>query len=248
MKKSIVLFLVLILSITLSACSPSGNTTTETQAETEIIETEAETETEALEETAELEAAWYDTYLHPNKQDLPTSLELKEIEAGMTMDEIHQKIGYPQRIYEKTFAPVDDQSSVPSIIYFIYDSSDGDAISLPYWKTSAGIRVAGEILRCDASELYNIPLDPDKQPLPTYEKLQEISIGMTYQEVYALVGNPQREGMCIMSPNPMISSIVPYEIKCHVYEAQDGRCIYVLFDNTRLDNPKLTVVNVRSST
>lgn len=38
-----------------------------------------------------------------------------------------------------------------------------------------------------------IPLEPDKKDLPSYADLSRVKPGMTKDEVFALVGNPQRE-------------------------------------------------------
>ena len=61
-------------------------------------------------------------------------------------------------------------------------------------------------------------LEPDRQDLPTYAELCEIRVGMTVDEVVALVGNPTRE---IVDP-------IDYRIT-YVFDSCDGDSVGVKF-------------------
>lgn len=72
-----------------------------------------------------------------------------------------------------------------------------------------------------------IPLEPDKTDLPSYAVLSSITPGMTKEEVFSLVGNPQRVETRMISNRPG-TSIAEKKI-CYVYDSSDGGSLFVLW-------------------
>ena len=73
--------------------------------------------------------------------------------------------------------------------------------------------------------LPSLPLEPDKENLPSYADLCKIQAGMTTEEVYAIAGNPQREAMLRIPSTPWTS--VAIDMPYHVYDSHDGESVYV---------------------
>ena len=77
-----------------------------------------------------------------------------------------------------------------------------------------------------ADILKNPSLEPDRQDLPTYAELCEIQLGMTPDEVTALVGNPQRT---IVLRKPLDSYASPIHISFYIFDSCDGDSVGVAF-------------------
>jgi len=86
-----------------------------------------------------------------------------------------------------------------------------------------------------------IPLEPDKTDLPSYTVLSTIVRGMTKEEVFSLVGNPQRVEVRKMSPSPATS--IAAESICYVYDSSDGVSVYVLWGHMGSSESDLVVLN-----
>ena len=85
---------------------------------------------------AELEKVEKGIYIQPDKQNLPSSEDLDKIDVGLRLEEVQELIGYPQRYYRETisFEVPEGVSSggVMHFYYYIYDSRDGDSITIKY--------------------------------------------------------------------------------------------------------------------
>jgi len=75
--------------------------------------------------------------------------------------------------------------------------------------------------------MTKIPLEPDKNNLPSYADLSSIKPGMTKDEVFTLVGNPQREEIRKMPVNEESSLAV--DRLCYIYDSNDGKSICVVW-------------------
>ena len=82
---------------------------------------------------AELEKVEKGIYIQPDKQNLPSSEDLDKIDVGLRLEEVQELIGYPQRYYRKTHIlnPL-ASSGVTYSYYYIYDSQEGDSITISY--------------------------------------------------------------------------------------------------------------------
>lgn len=89
-------------------------------------------------------------YIQPNKQNLPSCNKWEKITLGMTIDEVEEMIGYPQRISDKKIT----HNSPNGIYFFIYDSSDGEPLSI-YYKNIDGTLTVQEIVKADMGKLWN---------------------------------------------------------------------------------------------
>ena len=94
-------------------------------------------------------------------------------------------------------------------------------------ETENSTSTESEIDWAQLSEVYGIPLEPDKTDLPSYDALKGITRGMTREEVFSLIGNPQRITVWIMSSDPEKSSA--RETPCFVYDSSDGNSLVVLW-------------------
>ena len=77
------------------------------------------------------------------------------------------------------------------------------------------------------SNVYDITLEPDRTDLPSYDVLSSLARGMTLDEVFALVGNPQRIVIQMMSSYPFTS--LAHKSICYVYDSNDGLSVIVLY-------------------
>lgn len=75
--------------------------------------------------------------------------------------------------------------------------------------------------------MTKIPLEPDKKNLPSYADLSRIKPGMTKDEVFSLVGNPQREEIRKMPINEASSLAV--DRLCYIYDSNEGESICVVW-------------------
>jgi hypothetical protein len=82
-----------------------------------------------------------------------------------------------------------------------------------------------------------LKLVPDKQNLPSYDDLCKIKKGMSLEEVYSILGNPQRtEIRKVQLPGPSYTSWRPHvDTKVYVYECSDDRYLAVAFWRTQTD-------------
>lgn len=78
-----------------------------------------------------------------------------------------------------------------------------------------------------------LKLVPDKQNLPSYDDLCKIKEGMRIEEVYSILGNPQRTEIRKVPVYPFASSIM--ELPVYVYECSDDRYLAVAFWHTETD-------------
>lgn len=75
--------------------------------------------------------------------------------------------------------------------------------------------------------MTRIPLEPNKGNLPSYADLSKVKPGMTIDEVFRLVGNPQREEIRKM-PVYQTSSLAADRL-CYIYDSSDGMSIRVVW-------------------
>ncbi len=68
--------------------------------------------------------------LEPDKDPLPTFAQLSEIESYMTLQKVTECIGNPQRTLYVQDTSITGTSLVPTLVFYIYDSSDGDSIAV----------------------------------------------------------------------------------------------------------------------
>jgi hypothetical protein len=83
-----------------------------------------------------------------------------------------------------------------------------------------------------------LKLVPDKQNLPSYDDLCKIKEGMRIEEVYPILGNPQRteiRKVPFPSSNPYVSWVPHMNTKVYVYECSDDRYLAVAFWRTQTD-------------
>ena len=78
-----------------------------------------------------------------------------------------------------------------------------------------------------------LKLVPDKQNLPSYDDLCKIKEGMSLEEVYSILGNPQRTEKRKVPVFPFASSTM--EVSVYVYECSDDRYLAVYFRHTETD-------------
>lgn len=196
--------------------------------------------------------------LEPNKKDLPSSDVFQQIKdvgdtaTPTTYEEVVALVGNPQRVFC-------EQSLGQDQYIYIYDTSNGTSFSICFvGKVDLGL-VVRSVMEGDYQQVieqntkvldentvpWNIPLEPNKKDLPTFDELKKIEIGMTLDEVYALVGNPQRVETITIASTPNQSSAFPHS--CLVYEASNGECIYVLYTSQSIDPAEPTVANFRYS-
>ncbi len=107
----------------------------------------------------------------------------------------------------------------------------------PSDTTSGGIPSGGTTSgwqsNSTTTNMTRIPLDPNKADLPPYSVLSCVKEGMTRDEVFALVGNPQREEIRVMPDYP--GSSVASNTTCHIYDSSDGPSICVVWGYYDLD-------------
>ena len=192
--------------------------------------------------------------LEPHKQNLPTADIFQQIKGIIdtatptTYEEVVALIGNPQRVFC-------EQSLGQDQYIYIYDTSNGTSFSISFVDDRNLGLVVGSVMEGDYQQIieqnttvidenavpWNIPLEPNKQNLPSFDELKKIEIGMTPDEVYALVGNPQRVEIQTMAIDPNRSIAFPLET--FVYEATNGECIYVLYMALETDLQKPMVSN-----
>lgn len=107
------------------------------------------------------------------------------------------------------------------------NASSNPDITTDRSETENSTSTESEIDWAPLSEVYGIPLEPDKTDLPSYDALKGITRGMTREEVFSLIGNPQRITVWIMSSSPGKSSA--RETACFVYDSSDGDSLVVLW-------------------
>ena len=85
--------------------------------------------------------------------------------------------------------------------------------------------------------VWGLPLEPDRTDLPSYADLSKITKGMTREQVFSLVGNPQRTERIRMP----IDSDPSRELTCQIYDSSDGKSVYIYWLSTSL-RPSCTYV------
>jgi len=78
-----------------------------------------------------------------------------------------------------------------------------------------------------------LKLVPDKQNLPSYDDLCKIKRGMRIEEVYSILGNPQRTEIRKAPLHGEYSWT--FDISVYVYECSDDRYLAVAFWHTPTD-------------
>ena len=90
------------------------------------------------------------------------------------------------------------------------------------------------------TRLGELPLEPNKEKLPSYDDLCKVQRGMTREEVYTIAGNPQRTEFIIMSTWPGASLAV--ETYCYIYDSNDGLSIAVKWGHIgSIDTPQVVL-------
>ncbi len=108
-------------------------------------------------------------------------------------------------------------------------------------STAAKSEIDWNLIESRLFEANGIPLEPDKTDLPSYAVLSGVVPGMTKEEVFTLVGNPQRIDIVLMPVAPGRSSA--FETTCYVYDSSDGRSLYVLWGRIGSVDSDLVVLN-----
>ena len=82
-----------------------------------------------------------------------------------------------------------------------------------------------------------LKLVPDKQNLPSYDDLCKIKEGMRIEEVYSILGNPQRTEIrrVPFQFHPYASAVLYLDTSVYVYECSDDRYLAVYFRHTETD-------------
>ena len=93
--------------------------------------------------------------------------------------------------------------------------------------TPSGGTTSGWQSNNTATTMTRIPLEPNKADLPPYSVLNCVKEGMTRDEVFALVGNPQREEIRELPVGPVHSATS--RVICHIYDSSDGPSICVVW-------------------
>ena len=79
----------------------------------------------------------------------------------------------------------------------------------------------------------DIVLEPDKQDLPSYEDLSKINYDMTYDDVYEILGNPQR--MILKKVSRGSGMVITFYSYCYVYEGSEDWLLYVAYGTTAVN-------------
>lgn len=87
-------------------------------------------------------------------------------------------------------------------------------------------------------EKCGIKFEPNRSELPTYEELTQIKKGMTYSEVYALVGHPQNWDTGNLISGQSITENRVY----FIYKSSDGKSIKVFYSGP-VDESYIMYVN-----
>ena len=168
--------------------------------------------------------------------DFPVEQDVLAIENGMFFFEVVEKIGNPVvevgrqtnvfawgtaegSFYAFTFEPVIKIKNVAEMSTAEY---------LQYAVVTGGpSSYELDPLHLAYSHPQNIPLEPNKELLPTYEQLQQIEEGMTLDEVTALIGAPQRAEIVYIPIMPTASAAMPEWAQC--YETSEGKTVRIVF-------------------
>ena len=70
-------------------------------------------------------------------------------------------------------------------------------------------------------------LEPDKEVLPSYKDVSDISIGMSKNEVLTICGSPQRAEEVMRPVNPHAS--IAYPRICYIYDTMEGISVGVFY-------------------
>ncbi len=80
----------------------------------------------------------------------------------------------------------------------------------------------------EAFEKMGVTFDPQRSDLPSYEQFKQIKRGMRFEEVYALIGNPQNWDTARLPSNPMVS-VDTFAMRDYlIYNTSDGKNIAVV--------------------
>lgn len=77
-------------------------------------------------------------------------------------------------------------------------------------------------------EKMGVTFEPQRSDLPSYEQFKQIKRGMRFEEVYALVGNPQNWDTARLPATPMVS-VDTFGMRDYlIYYTSDGKNIAVV--------------------
>lgn len=193
--------------------------------------------------------------LEPDRTDLPSYEKLCKIKRDMTVKEVYELVGNPQRIEPHMMSVNQTGSSAHNIEVFVYDSSDGESIGVLF-----SVRLSDNkffvsdttIVSTDdeVASYFGVTLEPDKSSLPSCKEFGKIQSGMTKKEVYELIGNPQRiERHRIptsTSTNTIENTLLAPAYYVAVYDSHDGDSIGIFFNSLKSkdseDNEKYVVL------
>lgn len=110
----------------------------------------------------------------------------------------------------------------------------------PQYSTSDSASKEQHITTAGGKQI--MPLEPDKKDLPSYADLSKVKPGMTKDEVFALVGNPQRE---IIRRMPVYEATsLATDTICHIYDSNDGDSICVVWGYANTQSTSVVVLKV----
>ena len=173
------------------------------------------------------------TSIAPDANALPSYADLCKIEIGMTQQEVKEIAGDYQRVEAYSLPRKPDERSGNKFNYYVYDSYDGSSIAVSFTGSALGTttRTVRDIIKPE-------PL----QPLPTHATLSQVKVGMTYDEVYELVGQLSRvdsRDLSIEQENDDQNASFKNYTVC-TYDSSDGASIGIIWD-TETDTQQDTV-------
>jgi hypothetical protein len=163
MRKMLIFALAAVLCVSLVACAGEPEGTTAPTAPS----TTAPTPTEPFEITFD-----------PEREDLPNRTTAEQISEGMYISEVFSIMGLPQKGYTHNSACKElvwPLEAWELLVVFARKQSDTGA-----WYVEERYIV------------FDVATDPDRQDLPSRASAEQITEGMRINEVYAIVGVPQR--------------------------------------------------------
>ncbi len=215
MKKHLLLFLACVLLFSFTSCNMIRSDT-EYYSDNPIKDAAEKYDQSELEKLAEEKklAEWTDRDI----SHMPTSSEIKTIKTGMTASEIVDILGKPHEVSELSYAPSMTWYTESDLILRVGLNIPSDAPNMHYIDRMMLYGVA-----C----LLTISAEPTDEVVNTYDKLTEIKLGMTPDEVYAVVGRPQYIDLRIL-PYNHTSSLGSLQ-QCEIYDSIDGSSVFVVY-------------------
>ena len=163
MRKMLIFALAAVLCVSLAACAG---------------EPEGTTAPTAPSTTAPPPAEPFEITFDPDREDLPDRATAEQIKEGMYISEVYSIMGLPQKGFTQN-------SSCKELLW-----------SLEKWEQLIVVaRKQADTGAWYIEEVYfffDVVTDPDRQDLPSRETAEQITEGMRINEVYAIMGVPQR--------------------------------------------------------